>query len=59
MVVAVAPHPFFGRLLPLPNDPLLITDEIRSSKKTKQFGYRQFNALLLRPNAVGDKLSFN
>lgn len=33
VVVAVTPHPFFGRLLPLPNDPLLITDEILSSKK--------------------------
>jgi hypothetical protein len=33
MVVAVTPHPFFGRLLPSPNDPLLITDEILSSKK--------------------------
>jgi hypothetical protein len=59
VVVAVTPHPFFGRLLPLPNNPLLITDEILSSQKTKQFGNRQFNALLLRPDAVGDKLSFN
>jgi hypothetical protein len=33
VVVAVTPHPFFGRFLPLPNDPLLITDEILSSKK--------------------------
>jgi hypothetical protein len=33
VVVAVTPHPFFGRLLPLPNNPLLITDEILSSKK--------------------------
>jgi len=33
VVAAVTPHPFFGRLLPLPNDPLQITDEILSSKK--------------------------
>jgi hypothetical protein len=33
MVVAVTPHPFFGRLLPLPNEPLFVTGEILSSKK--------------------------
>jgi hypothetical protein len=47
VVVTVTPHPFFGRVLPLQNDPLLITDEILSSTKSKQFGNRQFNALLL------------
>ncbi len=33
VVVAVTPHLFFGRSLPLPNDPLLNTDEILSSKE--------------------------
>jgi hypothetical protein len=58
MVVEVTPHPVFGRLLPLPNDSLLITDEILSSKKLSSSATDR-SMPFFYDQMQGDKLSFN